>query len=89
MQNELFEKEAIHKAYLKMTMPVVLSMIVSLIYNMVDTYFIAQTGNTELVAGVSLSSPIFTLMIALGDILGLGRKLCHITIVWTGKGGRR
>lgn len=71
MQNELFEKEPIHKAYLKMTMPVVLSMIVSLIYNMVDTYFIAQTGNTELIAGVSLSVPVFTLMIALGDIFGL------------------
>ena len=29
-------------------------MVVSLVYNMVDTYFIAQTGNTHLVAGVSL-----------------------------------
>ena len=47
-------------------------MLVSLIYNMVDTYFIAQTGNTNLVAGVSLGAPIFTLMIALGDIFGLG-----------------
>ena len=47
-------------------------MVVSLVYNMVDTYFIAQTGNTNLVAGVSLGAPIFTLMIALGDIFGLG-----------------
>lgn len=43
-----------------------------LVYNMVDTYFIARTGNTNLVAGVSLGAPIFTLMIALGDIFGLG-----------------
>ena len=47
-------------------------MVVSLVYNMVDTFFIAQTGNTDLVAGVSLSAPVFTLMIALGDIFGLG-----------------
>ncbi|MDO5424559.1 MAG: MATE family efflux transporter [Eubacteriales bacterium] len=72
MQNELFEKAPVPKAYFKLALPVVFSMVVSLIYNMVDTYFIAQTGNTNLVAGVSLSAPIFTLMIALGDIFGLG-----------------
>ena len=47
-------------------------MIISLVYNMVDTYFIAQTGNTNLIAGVSLGAPIFTFMIAIGDIFGLG-----------------
>ena len=55
-----------------MALPVVFSMVISLVYNMVDTYFIARTGNTNLVAGVSLGAPIFTLMIALGDIFGLG-----------------
>ena len=45
---------------------------VSLIYNMVDTYFIALTGKQDLVAGVSLAVPVFTLMIAFGDIFGLG-----------------
>ena len=53
-------------------MPVVLSMLVTLVYNMVDTYFIAHTGNTDMVAGVSLTAPVFTVMIALGDIFGLG-----------------
>ncbi len=72
MQNEIFEVMPVRKAYMKMALPVVLSMVISLIYNMVDTYFIAKTGNTNLVAGVSLGAPIFTLMIALGDILGLG-----------------
>jgi len=72
MENELFEKTPVPKAYFTFALPVVLSMVVSLVYNMVDTYFIAQTGNTNLVAGVSLSAPVFTLMIALGDIFGLG-----------------
>lgn len=72
MENELFEKAPVPKAYFKFALPVVLSMVVSLIYNMMDTYFIARTGNTNLVAGVSLSAPVFTLMIALGDIFGLG-----------------
>ncbi len=72
MENELFEKTPVPKAYFTLALPVVFSMVVSLVYNMVDTYFIAQTGNTNLVAGVSLSAPVFTLMIALGDIFGLG-----------------
>lgn len=72
MSQELFEKAPVQKAYFHFTMPVVFSMVLSLVYNMVDTYFIAQTGNTNLVAGVSLCAPIFTFMIALGDILGLG-----------------
>lgn len=72
MQNELFESAPVPKAYMKLALPVVMSMMVSLVYNMVDTYFIALTGKQELVAGVSLAAPIFTLMIAFGDIFGLG-----------------
>ncbi len=72
MGNELFETAPIPKAYMKLALPVVMGMIVSLVYNMVDTYFIALTGNTSLVAGVSLVAPIFTMMIAFGDIWGLG-----------------
>lgn len=72
MQNELFESASVPKAYMKLALPVVLSMMVSLVYNMVDTYFIALTGKQELVAGVSLAAPIFTLIIAFGDIFGLG-----------------
>ncbi len=72
MENELFEKAPVPKAYFTMALPVVMGMVVSLIYNMVDTFFIARTQNTNLVAGVSLCAPIFTLMIALGDIFGLG-----------------
>lgn len=70
--NDLFEKVPISKAYFKLALPVVLSMVISLVYNMVDTFFVAQTQNTNLVAGVSLCAPIFTLMIALGDIFGIG-----------------
>lgn len=55
-----------------MALPLVFSMVISLVYNMVDTFFIARTGNTNLVAGVSLGAPMFTAMIALGDIFGLG-----------------
>lgn len=72
MQNELFEKTSVSKAYLKLSLPVVFSSVLTLVYNLVDTYFIGQTNNASLVAGVSLCGPIFTLLVAMGDIFGLG-----------------
>lgn len=71
-KNEVFERMPVAKAYFKFALPVVFSMVISLVYNMVDTYFIAKTGNTNLVAGVAIGAPVFTLMIAVGDIFGLG-----------------
>ncbi|KAB8288141.1 MATE family efflux transporter [Bifidobacterium avesanii] len=72
MDSELFDKAPIPKAYFSLAMPVVMSMLVTLVYNMVDTYFIAHTGDANMVAGVSLSAPVFMVMIAIGDIFGLG-----------------
>ncbi|MGI5958129.1 MAG: MATE family efflux transporter [Massiliimalia sp.] len=72
MDRTLFEKTAIPKAYFTLSLPTVLSMVVSIIYNMADTFFIAQTQNTNLVAGVSLGAPVFTLLMAFGNIFGQG-----------------
>ncbi len=72
MDSELFEKAPVPRAYMALAIPVVLSMMVTIVYNTVDTYFIAHTGNTAMVAGVAIATPVFTVMIALGDIFGLG-----------------
>lgn len=72
MIDELFAKVPIHKAYFKLALPVVVSMIVTMIYNLADTFFIAKTQNTALIAGVTVCSPLFTFMLAIGDIFGLG-----------------
>ena len=72
MKQDLFEKAPIPKAYFSFAIPLVLGNIVTLVYNMVDTFFVAKTGDTNIIAGISLCAPIFTLLIALGDIFGLG-----------------
>lgn len=72
MENELFEKMPINKAYMKLALPVVFSGVLTLVYNMVDMFFVARTGDTNIVAGVTVCAPIFTLLIAMGDIFGLG-----------------
>lgn len=69
---ELFESTPIPKAYFKLALPVVLGMVASMVYNLADTYFVSQTQNTDLVAGVALCTPLFSILLALGDVFGLG-----------------
>lgn len=70
--DDLFLKAPVPKAYFKLALPVVLGMVASMIYNLADTFFIAKTQNANLVAGVTICTPLFSLMLALGDIFGLG-----------------
>lgn len=69
---DLFTKAPIPKSYFTLALPVLLSMAISMIYNLIDTYFIAQTHQTALVAGVAVCTPLFSLMLAVGDIFGIG-----------------
>lgn len=58
MENKrIFDTERLVRSYFKLAMPVVLGMVITLIYSLADTYFIAKTGDAMLVAGVSLCSP--------------------------------
>ena len=70
--DSLFDTRHLYRNYFKMALPVVLGLVVTLIYNLADTYFIARTDNTDLIAGVSLCSPVFTALMAFGNIYGQG-----------------
>lgn len=72
MNQELFDFDHLGKTYFKFAFPVVMGLVVTLIYNLADTFFIAQTNDTLLVAGVSLCSPVFTTIMAFGNIYGQG-----------------
>lgn len=72
MENALFEGQKISRSYMKLALPLVFSMVITLIYNLADTFFVAQTNNTDLVAGVSLGVPLFTFLMAFGNIFGQG-----------------
>lgn len=58
--------------WFRLCLPVVLGSIVTIVYNLADTYFIARTGNALLVAGVSVCAPIFMILMAFGNIFGQG-----------------
>lgn len=70
--DSLFDTKHLYRSYFKMAFPVVLGLVVTLIYNLADTFFIAQTNDTNLIAGVTLCSPVFTALMAFGNIYGQG-----------------
>lgn len=70
--DSIFDTKHLYRNYFKMAFPVVLGLVVTLIYNLADTFFIAQTNDTNLIAGVSLCSPVFTALMAFGNIYGQG-----------------
>ena len=60
MENRgIFDTDRLIPTYFKLSLPVVFSMVITLIYNLADTYFIGRTNDAMLVAGVSLCSPLF------------------------------
>ena len=68
----IFEQGSIAKTYASLALPVTLGMVLNVVYNVADTYFIARTQDTNLVAAVSLCAPVFTLLMAIGNIFGQG-----------------
>lgn len=69
---ELFEDAPVAKAVAVMAVPTMISMLVVVIYNMADTFFIGQTGDPMQVAAVSLATPVFMVFMALGNLFGIG-----------------
>ena len=72
MSAVVFDTGQLKRTYFRLALPSVLSMLVTLVYNFTDTYFIARTGDADLVAGVSLCLPLMMALMAFGNIFGQG-----------------
>lgn len=71
-QQELFESKSVWNAIFTMAVPAMVTMVVMILYNMADMYFVGRTGDTVQVAAVSLVGPVFSIMMAIGSMLGGG-----------------
>ena len=71
-ENELMSSLPVPKAVAKMAIPSVISSLVTVVYNMADTFFVGQTGDPLRVAAVSLTNPIFILFMAFANMFGMG-----------------
>ena len=70
--NELMKSIPIPQSVAKMAIPSIISSLVTVVYNMADTFFVGQTGDPLQVAAVSLTNPIFILFMAFANMFGMG-----------------
>ena len=71
-QEILFKESTVWKAIFAMAIPAMINILVMILYNMADMFFIGQLGSSAQVAAVSISSPVFTMMMAFGSMIGGG-----------------
>ena len=57
--HELMARMKISKAVAAMAIPSVISSLVTVVYNMADTFFIGQLGDPKQVAAATLAMPLF------------------------------
>ena len=65
----------VHKLLLNISIPMIISMVVQAMYNVVDSVFVAQLGEEALTA-VSLAFPVQILIIGVGVGTGVGVNAC-------------
>ncbi len=68
----IFVNISVPKAVLKNTLPAMAAMLMVLVYNLADTFFIGRTHSDILVAAVSLATPVFLIFMAFGTVFGIG-----------------
>ncbi len=69
---ERYSKMSVSKAVMLNALPAVAAMLMTLIYNLADTFFIGKTNDAYQVAAVSLATPVFLIFMAVGTIFGMG-----------------
>lgn len=68
----VFSTMPIKSAVIKNIVPSVLAMLMVLVYNLADTFFIGQTHNPFQVAAISLATPVFLIFMSIGNVFGIG-----------------
>ncbi|ULO09049.1 MATE family efflux transporter [Paenibacillus sp. 19GGS1-52] len=66
------ETAPIKKAIAHLSIPMMIGMSVGTIYNVINAYFIGLLHNTSMLTAITLGLPIFTVLMAVGNVLGVG-----------------
>lgn len=83
---EIFRDAPVPKAVISNIIPSIISMIMVLLYNLADTFFIGQTKNAYMVAAVSVATPVFLIFMAVGMLFGIGGTSLISRMLGEGRG---
>ena len=71
-EQRIFAEYPVPKAVATMVVPTIISQIITVVYNLADTWYVGLTGNAAAVAAISLCLPVYNIMTAFGNLFGIG-----------------
>ncbi|GAA0743384.1 MATE family efflux transporter [Clostridium oceanicum] len=71
-KSKFIEEGNISKVLMKLAVPSIIAMLISAVYNIVDTLFVSMLNNTSAIGAVSIVFPLFILVSAFGQMFGVG-----------------
>ena len=71
-REELFEKSQIWKAIFTLTIPMIISSLVAMVYNLSDTFFVGVLNDSVQNAAITLTAPAMTLFYGITNLFGIG-----------------
>lgn len=67
-----FEEAPVGGAIVHFGVPTMIGMLVFILYNLVDTFFVGLMGDYNMLAAVALAMPLFTLSMGIANLFGVG-----------------
>ena len=99
-RTKLFSDVPVQKAVLTLAIPTVISQLITVVYNMADTFFIGKLNDPLQVAAATIVMPCFMLLTGFANLFGLGgsslisrclgtgdqekARHCSVFCIWTG-----
>ena len=71
-KTELFAHMPVRQAVLRQVLPAVASQMITLIYNLADTYFVGQLNDPYQTAAITVATAAFVMLTAISNLFGIG-----------------
>lgn len=71
-KEKLFSDMPVSKAVLTLAVPTVISQLITVVYNMADTFFISRLNDPYKVAAATIAMPCFMFLTAFANLFGIG-----------------
>lgn len=82
----LFEEDSVWHALAVMALPAIASQLITLVYNIADTWFVGRTNNPYMVAACSLVLPVYMITIVISNIFGAGGETLIARLIGSNQG---
>lgn len=72
LDNKIFSEGKISRILFKFAVPAIISLFVSELYNMVDTFFVGRAVGANAIGGLTIAFPVQRLLISIGLLIAVG-----------------